>query len=257
MYPTKLGARALLGYSMGAFQSLYLAGTESTNQSRLLKFDRYVGINTPVRLMHGISKLYEFYNAPLAWSAAERTTNIENTFLKVAALARNSLTPQTTVPFSGTESKFLIGLAFRLILRDAIYSSQEIHNFGVLRHPFDESRRDPLYQEILQFSYHDYLQKFLVPYYWSRGIDLSAPEALDNASDLRTYGAGLKSNHNIRIIVNENDFLLSPEDLDWLKQTFPPQELTVFEAGGHLGNLTHPAVQKAILRALDGLQRKP
>ena len=202
--------------------------------------------------MHGISKLDEFHNAPLAWSAAERTTNIENTFLKVAALARNSLTPQTTVPFSGTESKFLIGLAFRLILRDAIYSSQEIHNFGVLRHPFDESRRDPLYQEILQFSYHDYLQKFLVPYYWSRGIDLSAPEALDNASDLRTYGAGLKSNHNIRIIVNENDFLLSPEDLDWLKQTFPPQELTVFEAGGHLGNLTHPAVQKAILRALDG-----
>jgi len=31
----------------------------------LIKFDRYVAINTPVRLRHGVSKLDEFYRAPL------------------------------------------------------------------------------------------------------------------------------------------------------------------------------------------------
>ena len=86
---------------------------------------------------------------------------------------------------------------------------------------------------------------------------MSAPEALDKASSLRTYAAGLQANPNIRLIVNQNDFLLPDEDLAWLKTTFAADQLTVFEQGGHLGNLSHPAVQKAILRALAGLQSSP
>jgi hypothetical protein len=74
---------------------------------------------------------------------------------------------------------------------------------------------------------------------------------------LRTYAAGLQSNHNVRLIVNQDDFLLPEEDLAWLKTTFTEDQLTVFEQGGHLGNLSHPAVQKAILTALSGLQSSP
>ena len=91
-----------------------MAAAGPTNQPPLLKFDRYVAINTPVRLLHGVSKLDEFYRAPLDWPQAERTDDIENTFLKVAALSKNTLTPQTSLPFNAIESKFLIGLTFRL-----------------------------------------------------------------------------------------------------------------------------------------------
>lgn len=254
MYPDRLGAKALMGYSMGAFHSLFIAGTESTNQEPLIKFDRYVGINSPVRLLYGVSKLDEFYQAPVAWPPAERTKDIENTFLKVAALSKSSLTPRTTLPFDETESKFLIGLAFRIILRDVIFTSQERHNMGVLQHPIRELRREPLYKEIMQYSYKDYFEKFVVPYYASQGIDLSKPEALEKASDLRTYSDALHSNHKIRLITNQNDFLLPEEDLKWLRATFPTNQITVFEQGGHLGNLSHPAVQKAILSALDDLK---
>ncbi len=253
LYPARLGSRAVMGYSMGAFESLFMAATESTNQAPLIKFDRYVAINSPVRLLYGISKLDEYFQAPLAWPAAERATNIENTFLKVAALSKSSLTPETSLPFSGIESKFLIGMTFRFILRDAIFSSQQRNNQGVLEHPIRKWRRAPVYHEILQYSYEDYLQKFLIPYYWRRGIELDTPEALENASSLRTYAAGLQANHNIRLIVNQDDFLLPDEDLAWLKTTFAADQLTVFEQGGHLGNLAHPEVQKAILRALAGL----
>ena len=257
LYPGRLGPKALMGYSMGGFQSLFAAATESTNEPSLLKFDRYVAINSPVRLLYGISKLDEYYQAPLAWPAAERTNNIENTFLKVAALSGNSLTPQTSLPFSGIESKFLIGLSFRLILRDAIFSSQQRSNRGLLTHPIRKLRRAPVYQEILQYSYHDYLQRFLIPCYSSRGIELSAPDSLEKAGDLRTYEGGLRANPNIRLITNRDDFLLSSEDLAWLESTFAKDNLTVFEQGGHLGNLSHPAVQKAILAALDGLRTVP
>jgi len=253
-YPDRLGDRALMGYSMGALHSMFVAAAEPTNQPPLIKFDRYVAINTPVRMAQGLSKLDEFYRAPLAWPAAERTDDIENTFLKVAALSKSTLTPQTSLPFNSIESRFLIGLMFRLQLRDIIFSSQRRNNQGILQHPIRSLRRDPVYQEILQYSYQDYFQKFAIPYYQARGVASPTAEALEKAGDLRTYEAALRANPNIRVIVNQNDFLLSDEDLAWLHATFAPEQLTVFAQGGHLGNLSNPAVQKTILTALAGLK---
>jgi ABC-type transporter lipoprotein component MlaA/pimeloyl-ACP methyl ester carboxylesterase len=258
LYPDRLGNRALMGYSMGAFESLYVAAAEPTNPppsdlgkgGPLIKFDRVVAINTPVRMAYGISKLDEFYRAPLDWPAAERTDDLENTFLKVAALSKLTLTPQTSLPFNAIESKFLIGMTFRFMLRDIIFSSQRRNNQGVLQHPIRNLRRTPLYQEILQYSYQDYFEKFAIPYYQTPGHAPLTEEALEKAGDLRTYDAGLRANPNIRIIVNQNDFLLTDEDLAWLHTTFAPEQLTVFPQGGHLGNLSNPTVQKAIMAAL-------
>jgi ABC-type transporter lipoprotein component MlaA/pimeloyl-ACP methyl ester carboxylesterase len=257
LYPDRLGDKALMGYSMGALHSLFVAATAPTNQLPLIVFDRYVAINTPVRLRHGIAKLDEFYRAPLDWPAAERTDNIENTFLKVAALSKSTLTPQTSLPFNAIESKFLIGLTFRFMLRDVIFSSQRRNNQGVLNHPIRSLRRTPAYQEILQYSYQDYFEKLVIPYYQAWGVPLATADALEVAGDLRTYGTGLRANPNIRVIVNQNDFLLEDEDLAWLRATFNPDQLTVFAQGGHLGNLFNPTVQKTILEALAGLQPTP
>jgi pimeloyl-ACP methyl ester carboxylesterase len=252
-YPNRLGDRALMGYSMGALETLFLAAAGPADQPPLLKFDRFVAINTPIRMLHGVSKLDEFYRAPLDWPQAERTGDIENTFMKVAALSKTTLTPQTSLPFNSIESKFLIGLTFRFTLRDIIYSSQRRNNQRVLRHAILSFRRDPVYQEILRYSYQDYFDKFAVPYYQARGLASPAAE-LGKAGDLRTYQAGLLANPGIRVIVNQNDFLLSEDDLAWIRATFPPEQLTVFPRGGHFGNLCNPAVQKSILGALAGLK---
>ena len=67
---------------------------------------------------------------------------------------------------------------------------------------------------------------------------------------MRTYETGLRANPDIRVIVNQNDFLLEDEDLNWLHASFATNQLTVFAKGGHLGNLFNPAVQKSILAAL-------
>ena len=248
LYPNRLGNKALMGYSMGAFETMYIASTARTNY--LLQFDRYVAINTPVRIAQGVSKLDEFYRAPLDWPSAERSNDLENTYLKVAALSRGTLTPQTSLPFSAIESKFLIGLYFRLELRDMIYSSQRRNNQGVLQHRIRYWKRNPVYQEILQYSFQDYFQKFVIPYYQQHGLPVNTAETLQAAGDLRTYEAGLRANPYTRVIVNENDFLLTDDDLMWLRSTFDPGQLKVFKRGGHLGNLFNPTVQKSILAAL-------
>jgi len=107
-----------------------------------------------------------------------------------------------------------------------------------------------VYQEILQYSFQDYFDKFAIPYYQAHGLAGPVAEDLEKAGDLRTYQAELRANPDVRVIVNQNDFLLENQDLDWLHATFPTNQLTVFQQGGHLGNLSNPTVQKAILAAL-------
>ena len=118
-------------------------------------------------------------------------------------------------------------------------------------------RRNPVYQEILQYSFQDYFLKFVIPYYQARGMASPTREALETAGDLRTYDAGLRANPHVRIIVNQNDSLLGDADLAWLRQTFTSEQLTVFKEGWHLGNLFHPLVQQAIMGALAGLKSSP
>ena len=125
LYPNRLGRRALMGYSMGGLHFLFIAVTPPTHLAPLITFDRTVAINTPVRLLHGVSKLDEFYRAALDWLSSERIDNIQNTFMKVAALSKGALTLQTSLPFNTIESTFLIGFTFRLMLRDIISAASD------------------------------------------------------------------------------------------------------------------------------------
>jgi ABC-type transporter lipoprotein component MlaA/pimeloyl-ACP methyl ester carboxylesterase len=259
-YRHRLGSRALMGYSTGAFQSLFLAAQASTNEGPLVKFERYVAIDSPINLRYGVTNLDQFYLGPLAWPAGERTTDIENTLLKVVAMSEQPPQPGSVLPFNAIESRFLIGLGLRLTLRDMIFSSQLRHNQGVLKQPLEKSRRRAAYDEIMQYSFKDYIDKFATPYDKTRGIDLTIPEIVKKATDLHVYTVELQANPNIRLIANRNDPLLAAEDLAWIEATFAPAHLTLFEHGGHLGNLSQPAVQRAILDALAGLaelQTKP
>jgi ABC-type transporter lipoprotein component MlaA/pimeloyl-ACP methyl ester carboxylesterase len=252
-YPHRLGSKALMGYSMGGFQTLFMAAQAATNNASLVKFERYVAIDAPVRLRYCVTNVDQFYQAPLAWPAGERTANIENTLLKVVALSKQSPQPGSVLPFSAIESRFLIGLAFRLTLRDIIFNSQLRHNQGVLKLPLKKSSRRAAYDEIIQYSLWDYIQKFALPYDKARGIDLTDPEVTDRGTDLRTYSAALHENSNVRLIANQNDLFLAGEDVAWIKTTFDPAKVALFEHGGHLGNLSQPAVQQAVLDALGGL----
>ncbi|MES2477011.1 MAG: VacJ family lipoprotein [Verrucomicrobiota bacterium] len=248
-YSNKLGSRALMGYSMGGFQALHLAANGPGN-SGLLDFDRYVALNTPVDLEDGIRKLDSFQNAPLDWPASIRQEKINNTLRKAAGLF--TLTPEERAapPFDATESRLLVSLSFRLTLRDTLYSSQSRHNMGILKTPLDDWRRDPAYDEILNYTYSDYFKSFVLPYYAERGISQSDFTREDN---LRSYQRALAANKKVRVLVNQDDFVTDADDISWLRSTFGSSRLTVFPNGGHLGNLATPPFRQGILKSLEGL----
>ena len=159
--------------------------------------------------------------------------------------------PEGPPPFDAIESKYLIGLTFRITLRDIIYSSQTRQNMGVVQAPLTKWRREEAYHEIMKYSYKDYFLKMAVPYYRSQGVSMNQ---LTREGNLRTHASRLRKQGKIRLITNRNDFLLPSRDLSWLKSTFKPSQLTVFPDGGHLGNLGAPPVQSAVLKAMDGLK---
>ena len=246
-HPGMLGERSLVGYSMGGFHALHLAATENQRPADSLRFSRYVAINPPVNLHYGVKKLDSYAAASDAWPESQRDARIDNTFLKVVRLANNPPAPGEIIPLDATESKLLIGLSFRMVLRDVIFTSQSRHNLGVLENPVSKWRREAVYQEILGFSYEDYFLKMLVPYYAERGVGISD---FKREANLSNFARALSSNNRARVITNANDFIHTSDDLRWLNGTFGSGRLHVFPNGGHLGNLAEPGFQDALLRAL-------
>ncbi len=249
-HPGLFGKRALVGFSMGGFQALYLAAREKQAAPDLLHFDRYVAINTPVDLQVGYKSIDHCYDATKAWPADKRQTLVNTAVHKVASLLNMPASSQATLPFNAIESKFLVGMSFKLTLRDTIFSSQMQHNMGVLQTPLSKWRRDPCYNEILQYSFDDYYHRFVLPYYMKAGVGAAD---FTREVNLRTYERNLRVNPKIRVLVNHNDFILNPKDISWLKSTLPSSRLTIFPNGGHLGNLTSPPFQQKIIRSLEGL----
>ncbi len=250
-YPHRLGKRALVGCSMGGFLTLRLAAYEKSAPPDLLHFDRYVAIDAPVDLVHAALRVDAFQNAPMAWPAAQRQALVNNTLHK-ATLSGALTSPANTAPlFSGIESKYLIGLTFRVTLRDIIFSSQMRNNMGVIQTPLSTWHRESAYQEIMNYSYKDYFLKLAAPYYQKQGLKLAD---VTRESNLRACAGKFRAQPKLRLLANRNDFLLPTKDLAWLKSVFPPSRLTVFPDGGHLGNLNTPAVENAILTSLSGLK---
>ncbi|MFT3990676.1 MAG: VacJ family lipoprotein [Luteolibacter sp.] len=244
-YPGRFQKHALVGCSMGAYLTLYLASHEQS--SDLLRFDRYVAINPPITLRYGIAKVDQFQHGPLTWPENVRQPRIDNTIHKVAKLGTLPPAALADMPFDKVESQFLIGMTFRLTLRDVIFSSQFRHNMGVLQTPLNKWHRDAAYDEIFNLSYQDYFTRFVLPYYHTQGV---SPEDFNRVGSMRNFSSKLSRNQKIRVITNANDFLLAPGDVSWLKSTVGGNHVTVFPYGGHMGNIGTAPVRQALVKAL-------
>jgi ABC-type transporter lipoprotein component MlaA len=249
-FPGRFTSRRLAGISMGAFQALHIAATEAESKAEgLLPFDVYIALDPPVNLEHGMSQLDRFYNAPLAFPPKERDERIEEILGKVLFLSHGDLDPAIELPFTRLEAEFLIGLAFRTDLRSAILLTQERHDLGVLRTKRRLLRQAPAYREASEYSFLEYMYAFVLRSLAKRDPSFTFDEAgarrMFEQCDLRAVEAGLRANDRVRLFANENDFLLRPEDLTWLRDVLGDRA-TFFPAGGHLGNLHRKAIQEVI-----------
>jgi len=252
----RITGTSLTGVSHGGYFTLMMAAREAEGKLNGLSFDRYVAVNPPVNLARALDGLDDLFNAPLNWPAAERAQRMKEAIFKALYFAENGLDVSGNIPLSAEESEFLIGLAFRFTLMSSIVDSQRRENLGVLKVDPNRFVRQESYREIRQISYADYMDRFMIPYLIKTGHGTD-PKALIAATDLKEDTKSLSANSKVRVQINEDDFLLKPEDIAWFQSTFGTN-LTSYPIGGHLGNLHIPAVQEVLVRmfptAGDGLE---
>jgi hypothetical protein len=268
----RTGARVFMGYSLGAFHGFFMAARSEDPADPLVRFDRYVLLDPPVRLVHGLERLDAFYNAPLAFPQQQQAAEVQRILRKAlhvakAALAEEdgaqaysrldatdlgggSLASARALPFTNLEAEYLIGLAFRRTLQSLVFVSQSREDLGVLRTRRGALRRWAAYEEIADYSYSEYLYGFVLPYYRDRLGRVASAEELVRENDLHAIEGPLRANPRLRVFANRNDFLTSSDDVAWLTQLVGPERVAFFPTGGHLGNLHEPEVQRAIMDSL-------
>jgi ABC-type transporter lipoprotein component MlaA len=272
-FPEQMTARVLMGTSLGGFHALFLAAAERNPTNQLVTFDRYVILDTPVRLWTGMRALDRFYAAPLVFPAQEREARIQGILKRAMEFGREQFAerehfsrmasadvsygdwrPPGELPFSNLEAEYLIGLSFRLSLQAILWVSQEREDMGVLQTKRTWFRRWAAYQEMFDYGYEEYFYAFVFPYYRDRLHYLSTADEMIAANDLRTLTPWLDGQAKVRVFINEDDFLRTDEDEAWLQHTFGRDRVTIFPTGGHLGGLNKPEVQQQIMESLADLQ---
>jgi len=262
--PGHFQERRLAGISLGAYQALLIAvrGEDRPDRSAdlgsdskpLMEFELFLALNPPVNFEHALLQLDRFYNAPLSFPPEERAARIEQIYAKVLYLSNGDLEPGIELPFTQVEARFLIGLAFRLELQNLILQSQDLFDSGVLLTRRTRLNMAPAFREASQYSFMEFFYAFVLPYFAERevGVALSEDGArrLFERSDLHAVADALRADERVHVLANENDFLLRPEDVTWLRETLGDRA-TLFEEGGHLGNLYGEYLQSLIGAKLD------
>ncbi len=252
-HPRRITGRALMGISMGAFHTLFIAAAEKQGAEDLVRFDRYVALYPPVRLRHGMEQLDAFYNAPLAFPEEEREERVVGILQKVVRTS-GDLQPGTPIALSQLEAEFVVGVAFRMTLHDMIWVSQLKNDMGVLKTPRSQFRRSGASREILEFSFIEYLYAFALPYFSERDPEIQSVDDLFARADLHHVAPVLQANADkIRVFANANDFLVNSEDVTWLTNLLGEQRVTFYPGGGHMGNLHIEAVQNDVMNSLQDL----
>lgn len=90
-----------------------------------------------------------------------------------------------------------------------------------------------------RISFIDYFNEFLYPYFHAKTPGLTK-EALIESMSLRSIESYLRNSPKIVLMDNEDDLILAPEDLAFLKDVFGSRA-KIYPYGGHLGNMTYAA----------------
>ena len=247
---------SILGYSLGGLNTLFLADAVARGEATLnFHATRFVAVNPPADSRAALAIIDKYFQTPEKWGTndAERSAKIRDMMLRFAAFiqAPNYLNPvQGPIPLTREESLFLVAANMRLNLASTVQAQQKLHPTGILNeNPAAFAKRNAIMDETFAFSFDDYMQKILLPWYHEHGFADKSAEDLAKDCTLAAILPSLQNNDHIAVFQNANDFLLEEGKADWFREAFG-SKITMMDRGGHLGNLASPGFQKLVFEQL-------
>jgi hypothetical protein len=139
------------------------------------------------------------------------------------------------------EAGGLIALAFRISSAGMIFASDVMANGGYIvpknRVLEKNESLEDYFQVGVHLSFLQYFDEYFYPYIQKKRPWLTR-EALIETESLRSIEEYLKSSKKFGVMTNENDFILTPADLNYLRTLFG-ERAKVYPSGGHMGNLEY------------------
>jgi len=136
--------------------------------------------------------------------------------------------------FSKEETAGLIGLAQRISMAGMIFSSDVMTGGGYIV-PKNRVLKtsDSLFDYFLvssHLSFAEYFNEYFYPYFKNKRPGLTKEELIASQS-LKSIDGYLRSASKIGVITNENDFILTSDELAYLKELFG-ERARIYPAGG-------------------------
>jgi predicted alpha/beta-fold hydrolase len=242
----------LTGFSLGGTQAAFVAKLDE--QKKLFNFKKILMLNPSVNLMHSLQILDDL----LVDNIPGGTDNFGQYFDEFFADLAKAYRDNQHVDFSDDDFlyalyqrsrenirldrvKVLIGMVFRLGSTDMVFTADVMSHFGyVVPRRLELERYDsltPFFKVNNRFGLVDYYNDFLFPFYNRRKNGISREEIVKHYS-LQGIEGYLKRSGKIAVMHNEDDIILKPGEIDYLKKVFG-NRARIYPRGGHGGNLDH------------------
>lgn len=233
----------LVGFSYGALLSAHITRLEE--RSHAFNFRRTLLINPPVNILYGMDTLDSFYNAYKGNNLKDKI-GILILLKKFFDAVTGYLLPdykdfQLSKKLSKRQMMSLIGKSFHSSLLDVITTLKKLDSKNKLLN-------------VRRYSFVVYLTEFIKNFYtrhpygielWQKdfGIHPFSTQRLNDKNSMFELASTLRNNKRLIIFHNQDDFLMRPQDFQFLKSNVDSNRLYLFPKGGHLGNVWHPVFQ--------------
>jgi pimeloyl-ACP methyl ester carboxylesterase len=236
----------LTGYSLGAFNSAYVAKLDEERKS--FNFRKVLLINPPVSLYNSISLLdrmtqnipggednfNEFFDKLVqAFSKVYKDQDeIGGDFLYQAYKAMD---------LKDEELAALIGVSFRISSASLVFTSDVMTDYGYVKPKglvLDRYADLTVYNQVLsRLGFTDYYHDFFYPFYKADNPNVTRDQfiASESLTEIADY---LRNSPKITVMHNQNDIILEPGEIDFFNEVFGDRA-TIYPYGGHCGNMNY------------------
>ena len=237
-YQVKITSYSLAAFSLGAVMAASLAQMDL--KTREFDFQKVVLINPSVSIAYGIQQLDAFYQAgsnssqaQKDWISSSLMIMVENYFSRQDSDTLFLIEEMKKLQLTNNNLQWIIGNEFRTYLRDIIVAGQAVNDLGILKIPATTFRLNARLKEASQFSFQQYLEIFL-----TRSSKKSI-KSLVEMNSLLKFSNGILKTSKVYVVGNVDDFIVSENDVNFLRTTFPGR-LILYPLGGHMGNSAFP-----------------
>lgn len=244
----------LIGYSLGAAQAAFVAKIDE--KKGVFNFKKVLMINPPVSLYSSAAILDRLLvqNIGGIENLDDFIKQIINKLIKIySSLDLHGISGQ--IEFNGdflyqAYQKYapnietlaaLIGLSFRWSAANMVFTSDVITDSGYVKpENVTLSTTDsltPYFKESMRISFLEYFDEYLFPYYEARYPSLTRKQFIHSIS-LKSIEEYLRQADKIALMTNEDDPILAPGELEYLRDIFQSRA-KIYPEGGHLGNIAY------------------